>query len=231
MTSQYKGKNLPLFATVTGSQMWQMERADSDVDIYSCYIRDSRSYQIHGRTKGSHNTTYRKKFPHLGINEEKEVQEQSHELERVIKYLKTGNVNFIFLVTSPLHVYEHRNSLQELRQIYIDNMSKNCYNSTLGMARNNMKDFIIHGDPQSLKYKKKLYTIGRGLQFGINLLLYKKPFYQPVYCKSKDELDTLMIKLNDAYDNSHLPNKTDPEPFDNYIVKWRLRKLQDDELI
>lgn len=227
----YKNKDLPLFATVTGSQMWKMDTPESDYDVYSAYLNDSRDFLINGAPRGSKNTTYFKKFPQFGDTEKREVQEQSHELQKVIRYLIKGNLNFIFLVTSPVILYERGNSLQELRQIYIENISKSCYHSTLGMARNNMRDFILHGDKDSLLYKKKLNTIGRNLQFGINLLLYEKPFYQGMNIKSKDEIDALMIKLNDALDHSHLPEKTKPDPFEDYLIKWKFKKFKMDEYI
>lgn len=219
--SRFKGKNLPLFATVTGSHMWKMERPDSDIDIYSCYIRDTTSYFIQGPPISSHNKMY---LNEKGI----QVDEQSHELSKVIKYLKKGNLNFIYLVCSPKIEYEHRTALAELRQIFIDNLSKNCYYSTQGMARNNIKKYLFKKDVPEEIYQKKLNTIGRNIQFGINLILYHKPVFEPIEIQNKKELDDLMLRLDQAYKNSPLPLSPDPEPFDNYVMKWRMRKLIDD---
>lgn len=213
-------KFLELFSTQIGSQMWKMNHKNSDIDIGRIDIMDSQSFLLGIKVKGKH----KKKNE---FNQDVAIQEIGHLIQLLIK----GNVNAIWWVMSPLIISQYRYSLNELRQIVAANYSKETYNSVRGLAKHNVYHFIEHGDNESLKYKKKLGIIGRTLMFGINLLIWEKAIFNPVTIKNVEEIDNLLERLNRALEQSKLPEKCNPEPFQNYLIKYRLLKLKLDKLI
>lgn len=217
-----------LFTTVIGSHMWGMEHPDSDLDYAIIYIADSKDILLGKHIRG------------------KQVQDDFvdrtyYELGHFISNLLKGNCNFMWAVMSPIIEYEYKTSLRELREITSRNLAKNCYNSISGLAKHNIYHFITgerHDktpkreiDRESLLYKKKLNVIGRTLKFGINLLTWEKCLFEKVNIKNEEELWDLKNKLNEAYKNSTLPEKPDKEPFEKYLVKWRLHKMKKEGLI
>jgi hypothetical protein len=134
---------------------------------------------------------------------------------------------------SPIIISKYRNALIELRQIVATNLAKNCYNSINGLVKHNIYHYIE-------KYKdegghdlhaKKLNVIGRTLKFGINILTWGKCMFEKVDIKDVEELYVLREALNKAYMYSALPDKPNPKPFEDYLIKWRLRKMKLDEMI
>jgi len=209
-----------MFTTVTGSHMWNMNRPDSDKDISTVYIVNSEEFIRHGIPK-------RGKFKQSNV-----VDNQIYEIGNVINLLiKDCNVNMVWAVMSPLIENEHNNCLKQLRQILMENMSKKIYYSIEGMTRNNIRDFIMKGDHQSDLYKKKLNVIGRGIQFGINMLIYKKAIFQPIHITHSSQLNDLMLQLMEAFEKTTLPLEIDPKPFEDYLYKWRVKKMEIDEII
>lgn len=220
-----KGQDQTMFECVVGSHIWGMDTSESDIDSSECYIINTRDFLINGKPK-------KDKFKSNVLDENgNRIDKQRYEISKVIELLKQSNPNMLWLVLSPIIQKEWKNSLKELRQITINNLTKKVYYGIEGMCRNNIRDFIMRGDPKSLKYKKKLNKIGRVLQFGITLLLYNKPVFEPKYVKDRNELNDLMIQLKQSFAVTTLPEKVDSKPFDDYLLKWRLRKLQVDELI
>ncbi len=214
-----KMKNiLELFRTNVGSHLWQMNHEKSDIDINVVYLMDSSDWMLGKRPKGKQIQT-------------EEYDYTYYELEHVINQLLKGNCNYLWTVMSPLIKFEWKNTLRELREIVSTNLAKNCFHSINGLSKHNIYHFIEKGDAYSLKYKKKLNVIGRTLKFGINLLLWGKCMFQKTDIKSLDELYDLKNKLNDCYVKSHLPEKPDPKPFENYLIKWRIKKMKMDGLI
>lgn len=211
---------IELFSTNIGSHLWKMNHDDSDIDIGEVDIMDSRSFLLGIKVKGKH----KKKDEY---NRDVQIQEIGH----LISYLIKGNINAIWVVMSPLKVREYHGALGELREIVAKNYSKQTYHSVRGLAKHNVYHFIEHGDRESLKYKKKLGIIGRTLMFGINLLLWEKAMFNPVSIKNAEEIDELLERLSKALEQSKLPEKCNPEPFQNYLIKYRLLKLKLDNLI
>lgn len=217
-----------LFTTIIGSHIWNMQREDSDVDYATVYLADSKDVLLGKKIKGKQKQ-----------DEEKDIT--YYELGHFISNLVKGNVNFIWAVMSPLVVGEYKSALRELREITSTNLSKNCFYSINGLAKHNIHHFITGErqwntqsreiDPNSLIYKKKLNVIGRTLKFGINLLTWEKCMFEKVDIKKEEELWDLKNKLNEAFKNSSLPEKPDKEPFEKYLIKWRLYKLKKDGLI
>lgn len=232
-------KMFELFTTIIGSHMWGMERPDSDFDYSTVYMIESENVllgkNIRGKQKkdGIDDITYYELLPFI---------------ENLIKM----NCNYLWGVMSPIIKYEYKNALRELREITSTNLAKNAFFSINGMAKHNIYHFITglrnkegaddtvnkrwtsksrEIDPNSVIYKKKLNVIGRSLKFGINLLTWEKCLFEKVNIKTEEELYDLKNKLNEAFKNSSLPEKPDKEPFEKYLIKWRLYKLKKDELI
>jgi len=205
-----------LWRTLVGSHMWGMQRPDSDEDIAII-------------TTTSTNDVFLEQ-----IHKTKQYKEENHditiyELGELIRGLQSGNVNYMWSVMSPCILSQTRNSLSELRQIVSENLSKNYFKAINGMATHNMYHFILHPDKlTAVEFKKKLNTIGRSLQYGINLLLYKKALFQKVDIKDKEELDKMMLNFAEVYKNSDLPEKPSPEPFERYLLKWRMYQFRQD---
>jgi len=210
--------HLELFKTNIGSHMWKMNHPKSDIDVAAVYLMDSRDFLLGKRIKG-------KQIQH------EEYDYTFYELSMVIEHLIKGNVNYLWAVMSPIILSKYKSALQELRQIVSTNISKNCYNSISGLAKHNIYHFIEKGDRESAKYKKKLNVIGRTLKFGINALTWGKFLFDKVDIQSEDELWELKNKLDAAYKHSTLPEKPNPEPFEKYLIKWRLHKMKIDGLI
>lgn len=211
--------DLELFRTQIGSQMWKMDHENSDTDIAIVYMTNSRDFLLGKRVKGK----FTKK-------EAENIDLVYYEIGHVIAQLMKGNVNFLWLVLSPLEISGYHSALDELKTITSLNLSKASYHSIKGLAKHNIYHFIENGDSESLKYKKKLGIIGRTLLFGINMLLWGKAMFKPVYPKDSYEIDYLLDRLNNALETSKLPEKPDPKPFQDYLVKYRLLKLKLDGL-
>lgn len=233
-----------LFTTVIGSHMWNMQHPDSDIDYATIYMADSRDILLSKNIKGKQ-------------VQDDFVDRTYYELGHFISNLLKGNVNFIWAVMSPLIEKEYKTSLRELREITSRNLAKNCFYSINGLAKHNIYHFITGTksttidvgyitekkmaknwtsksreiDRESALYKKKLNVIGRTLKFGINLLTWGKCMFQKVDIKTEEELWELKTKLNEAFKNSMLPEKPDKEPFEKYLIKYRLHKMKKEGLI
>ena len=205
---------LELFRTNIGSHMWKMNHEGSDEDIGIVYMMDSRDLLLGKYPKG--------KQQH-DVNNQDLVY---YELSTVIEQLLKGNVNFLWLTMSPVIVSEYRNALKELREVVATNLSKQSYHSIAGIAKHNIYHFIQKGDRDSAIYKKKLNLIGRTLKFGINLLTWGKCMYQKVDIQNEAELLELKTQLDQSYQSSTLPETPDPKPFEQYLIRWRLKYLQ-----
>lgn len=204
---------MELFKSIVGSHMWGMNRPDSDIDYNTVWLAPSVDILLGKQIKG--------KFV-----QENKIDTTYYELGDVVNQLIKGNVNYIWMVASPVVEFEHDSSKRALYQIFVENMSKAPYHSIMGMSKHNLYHFIERGDRESALYKKKLNVIGRTLQFGINMLLYEKILFEKTQIKTREELDLLVIRLNEAYKGSILPENPNPEPFHKYLLKWRMYDLE-----
>ena len=240
-----KMKNtLELFKTNIGSHMWKMNHENSDIDIAVIYLMDSRDWMLGKIPKGKQIQTGEYDYTY-------------YELEHVINHLLKGNCNYLWAVMSPLIDYGYRTAIRDLRQIVSTNLAKNCFFSINGLSKHNIYHYITGEktteidigylterkmsrktkapiyeiDTNSKIYKKKLNVIGRTILFGINLLVWGKCMFEKVNVENVEDLWALKNKLNESFKNSHLPEKPDPKPFEDYLIKWRIKKMKMDGLI
>jgi len=219
-TNKKINENLELWKVCIGSHMWGMERPDSDVDYVSIYLMSGDKFLIGTRSNNF-----------FTQDKEKKIDHQRHEIGKCISEIKKMNVNFVWAVMSPIIKSQHRNWLQQLRQLVVENPSKQIFYSVKGMAKNNIKRFIESGEKNTAKYFKKLNQISRSVNFAINYFLYGKFLFEKTSIKTKNELDLLMEKLQRLYEQSNYPDHPNPEPFNKYLKKIRLYSLRLSELI
>lgn len=202
-----------LFATIYGSHLWSMDTPQSDFDIAEIYqvpseiILSGASYP---------ETLPQKKYESDNI----QVEKTMWEIEHLIKYLLKGNQNAIWMTCSPLILKtcpEHA----ELVKIIKGNLCKNTYHSCKGMSESQISD----------SYKRNLGMKGlrsawRTTNFGINLLLYNKVLFESApekvtleMCKQK------LMELDNAYQESSLPEFPNEEPFRQWLYKLRMNEL------
>jgi predicted nucleotidyltransferase len=204
-----------LWKTNVGSHMWKMNRPDSDIDVFEAYIVPTRDILQGVSRQNSHQT----------ITEE--VDTSRHEIGRVIDMLIKGNVNFVLGVMSPI-ILQDSPELQELRQVYRANMSKNIYNSIHGMALSNYTKYFESSKDTS---RKKLAQVLRLINFGEKILMKKQIEFTPVL--PDEELSPSLIKskiqsleqYRDYYPDDELPQNPNPEPYRDYLEKLRRKEL------
>lgn len=229
-----------LFRTIVGSHMWNQHRSDSDTDLFECYVADTRSILLGDRYDRGKKTK--------GDNWEKDSFEIGHVIEMLLK----GNVNFIWGVMSPKKNLVATNidpNMWDLRRIVMDNLSKATVHSIRGFAIHNLKHWFglrlekvvnhITGEvyyytkeakpprllPEHLKYRKILNTCARTLDFGIKLLKDNiLDFDHPKGAKEPKDILLLLGELEQAYKESELPDKPDPEPFEKFLIAMRRRE-------
>lgn len=233
-----------LFKTIIGSYMWNQQHEGSDTDYFKVYVFDSRSFLLGNRHSGGHHS------------EDKEKNEEivSYEIGHVIRELQKGNVNFLWGVLSPKLVFA-RDEYIELVKIVFNNLSKNCIHSIRGFAMHNLwhwyglkLDKKINIDNETVYYIKKtkearltsdkkkywkiLNTCVRTIDFGIKLLRDRKiDFIAHQSVINVQEIITLLGELEQAYKESELPEKTNNEPFEKFLLNLRLNNLKKEGLI
>ena len=205
-----------LWSTCVGSHAWGMQRADSDIDIYRCYLAPSEDFLLGHMHNGGHQS------------QTADVDTVSFELGHLINQLRKGNLNHIIGLMSP--VVEHTTTEHDaLKEIFQDSLSKNAYNSIHGMAKSNFKRYFEDKPRTYLtdtEMVKKLGQVGRVIKFGIRLLLYHEVAFEAYQPKDRFEITGLMSELDDAYANSTLPDKPDARVYDDWLLKIRLDQLK-----
>jgi len=204
-----------LFITNVGSHLWKMNRPDSDVDLYKVYIAPSENFLL-GKM-------------HMGGHEGKSgnTETVSFEVGHVIKQLKGGNLNHLLGVMSNI-ILETSSEHAELQKILSENIGKNCYHSIHGMSWHNYKRYF-EDSPKTrldeLEYKKKLGQIGRVIKFGINLLRGGGFMFESYQPKSWWDIRKMLEELDESYKTSLLPEQSDGEVFDDFLLRLRLKHL------
>ena len=201
-----------LWHTNVGSHMWRMDRPDSDIDVFEAYIVPTRDILRGISRQNSH------------CSQTEKIDTAKHEIGKVVEMLISGNINFVLGVISPI-ILNDSPELQELRDIYRANLSKNIYNSVHGMALHNYKKYFETGKDPSWK---KLAQVLRLLRFGERILRYGDIRFEPV---SVDEIlvprviESKIADLERYYDDSPLPKRPDEGPYRDYLEKLRRAEL------
>ena len=202
-----------------GSHVWQMNRPDSDIDIFTSYVVPSKDI-LSGvnRGYGSHASGG------LCVGEMDTV---SHEIGKIVEQLIKGNINFLIGTLSPLVMFERDDYLRSLKSIiYEYGETKACTHSIRGLAVHNYKKYIIGSDTaRDYPITKKCNLINRTLLFGINLMNGNGFEFNPVTRQTPEDVKNLLEEFDKAVIASDLHDKTNSEPFQEYLLGVRLAEL------
>ena len=226
-----------IFTTNVGSQMWNMERPDSDYDLYSVFVRPTTEILLGCNNKNPKMLKYNI-YDLNTLNDASyiAIDEQLMEAGNIIKQLKQSNINALWTIFSPIVILNDLGFLQRFRDITIQNLSKEVYHSTKGLATSNIKRFIEKGDRDSMKFAKKCGIIARTLSWGCDLLREGRiPEFTPMIAGTNEAyLYEWLDALDVALEMSRLPDKAPvPGLFDELLLdlrKWDYEKRKIDKL-
>lgn len=208
------GRNIiPISVTNVGSHMWRMNHENSDIDLGIIYVTSTSEY-LRG-TAFTDSKQYKEGIEDWTV----------HEIGKVVQMLLSGNVNYVWILTSPKIEYGTK-SFEELKQIYLNNISANIYHSIKGLSIKNYKKYLVNGNLAEgeglAKLEKKRKIIVRTLKFGINILEGGVPTYEPVTEDLDNEkVQEYIAKLDEAYKNTKLPEKPKEEPYRAFLENVR----------
>lgn len=156
------------------------------------------------------------------IEDGKEIDAQFMEIGHLVGLLKKGNVNAIWGVCSPV-VHVESTFRKALAYTVKNNLSSQTYASINGMAHSQMNDTVKRAgvrDPV-----KNRNTAARTLKFGIRLIADSEIRFDPVGDTSSAEVGELFRQLDEARDNSPLPDEVNPDPFERFLYDIRISEL------
>jgi hypothetical protein len=194
--------------------MWKMNHAKSDIDLGVIYVAPTN--------KILHGTAYIDS-KQLKIEE---LDVAVHEISKVVDMLISGNVNFLWIVSSPIIMLETP-YLRELRNILNTNLSANTYHSIKGLSIKNYKKYLVDGnlaEGEGIEiFAKKRKIIMRTLNYGIKLLNGEGCLnFVPASGEYDNQiiLDTIEA-LDKAYENTILPEKPNEEIYRDFLERVR----------
>jgi predicted nucleotidyltransferase len=192
-----------------------MNRPDSDLDIFECYLAPSEDFLVG------------KQHLHCHFSQTESVDHQSAELGTVVKQLLANNFNYYVNVFSPI-VIDDWEDLGELRRLAEMNISKKAFHSIYGLGMSNYRKYlvnVIQADKGDIP--KRCRIIARSVKFGIKLLEEGKIEFNPVGETSVKEVEQLLERLKEAEKNSSLPDEPQhPEALYDFLLKIRLKELK-----
>ncbi|MCP4136269.1 MAG: hypothetical protein GY754_35190 [bacterium] len=203
-----------LWRTVWGSHLWGMNNPESDEDC--CVV-----YQIDSKTVFLGTTNKKLIIPHENGTRRKSGGNDEHwyELGRAVQLILKGSLTLLYGVMSPIVVNQYSTVLEELQTIIKNQPCKIFYKILLRDVRESEKAMKRAKDTGF--YLKHLRIACRNLQFGITLFTGNTYEFLPSYTEDPDELERLRSRLIDVFEKSQLPDAFDPEPFEEYIIRWR----------
>lgn len=205
-----------LYVSSVGSQLWHMERPDSDTDYFAIYQAKSTDILLGKECTKSHHT----------LKGDDDIQ--SHELGQTVASLTQCNLNFLVGLFSPLTV-KPWDRLDELRALAKLNLSRACYKSIHGMAVGNFNKYIKTGKETGAPAQKRMNTICRSLRMGINLLKTGEFAFVPFEGASPDTVVAMIQMLDEAHENSKLPAKPPcPEKLEAWLLERRIEAACDE---
>jgi hypothetical protein len=202
-----------LFETVIGSHIWKMNHEGSDLDIFRCYMGDTRDILLGKVPKN----TFDQSIPNVDV--------QITEIGAVISQLIYNNLNYLIAIHSPIVRFDNGNVLVKLRELSLKGLSKEAYNSIFGMCMQNYKKYIETGKDIS---EKRCNTIARTARFGYNLLANKTIVFEGVSGFTPQKLSAAFQELTVAKENSTLPEKCPAEikeEFEDLLIKLRISDI------
>jgi predicted nucleotidyltransferase len=194
-----------------------MNSIESDIDLVMIYIAPTRSL-LRGETV--HSTIRQQIAPENGEIYDTLGWEIGHLINQLIK----GNINAIWYATSPLVIKPSRVQ-EELLDLVRANLCRETYHSIKGMAESQIKS----EEKPAIKPRiagKGYRTALRTINFGIKLLSEARICFTPVlHAPSAGEVMVRMEQLEDAYQNSPLPDRPDEEAFREFLLRLRLEEM------
>lgn len=207
-----------LWTTNVGSHAWKMNRPDSDIDLFTaCVVPTVDILSGRNRGHGSHNF------------QSEDEDHVSHEIGKIVNELIKGNINFLVGTLSNLIIYQQNDYLTELRQILEEHgQTKACTHSIKGLAVHNYRKYIVNcnTDKKDQLLTKKCNMINRTLLFGINVLEGSGFIFTSIKNQTPHDVKELIDYFDDAIINSPLPETTDKKPFQDWLLRVRLKELE-----
>lgn len=235
-----------IWRTTVGSHMWKMNHEGSDIDIFEVFIQDMYEILAGRQIRGGEEEHW----------DHPKTDKTAYEIGHVIEQLQKGNINFLWGLMSwisgydlwradPTWHFDCKEFHAELKQIVLDNLSKNYIHAITGLARRNLAkyfgikvktkdekiEFVQVSDgklePTDYKYTKKLKLMFRTLLQGMILLTENRIEFPNVGKRAINLiiLENLYKDVIDEYKLSDLPEKPDSKPFDDFLVRIRLRYM------
>lgn len=203
-----------LFISCVGSHMWGMQSRESDIDLVMIYIAPTKSILRGERIM----PTVRQEIAARGG----EVYDTlGWEIGHLINQLIKGNVNAIWYVSSPL-IIKPSPIQEELSLLVQANLCRETYRSIKGMVESQIKS-----EEKPTKRPGKGYrTALRTINFGIALLKEGRICFAPVlHTPGVGEVMERMVRLEEAYEFSRLPDLPDEEAFREFLLRLRLKEM------
>lgn len=202
--------------------MWGMEEFASDYDLMEIYQEDTKDI-----LRGKRVSTT---LPQKGYTDDQGrlIDKQYMEIGHLINLLCKGNINAIWVVTSPI-VHQENKWRFILDSIIRENLSRCSYNSIFGMSISQEQDSIKRELVRD-GIKSRLTAL-RTLKFGIELLENNVLNYNVMnkYITrddiSYDELENERNILSLVYNNSKLPDIVNDELFRELLYNIRMEDL------
>jgi len=195
--------------------MWNMETPDSDHDYMIIYQQSTKEIL-------SGYPYYTGKAQHTKISGNKIYDCQFMEIGHLINLLIKGNINAIWIVTSPIIKHDSK-ILQTLREIVLHNLSKRSYDSLRGMSISQYNDAIKRPNTRENKAYKACLRI---LKFGKYMFDTGNLNYMPVkHLIIKEEIDNAFEQLDLSHRFTQLPNEPDESAFREFLYNIRISDL------
>lgn len=213
-----------LWETNVGSHMWNMNRPDSDYDIFEAYIVDTKEL-LRGRAKTE---SYQKHYPVNGDTVKVDTDVSGHEIGTVIQQLLKGNMNYLWGVMSPIIISQKDQTLERLRDIVKRNIAKNCVNSIRGMVIGNYNKYILYGSNNTCtgdELVKKCNMMARSLDFGEHILKGDGFMFNSFTATTPADVQYMLKKIDQALAESRLPEFPNEEPYREFLLNLRMMHL------
>jgi predicted nucleotidyltransferase len=210
-----------LWSAVWGSHMWGMAGPSSDTDRCIVYQVEDRTLVLGAFEREllrPHQRGFHRKPPG--------GDEHWYEIGRVVQLLLGGSVTMLYgvmspLVDAPVAAHGELRSLleQQPSRVFYRALMRDVGDSEIRMRRALDEDF----------HRKHLRIACRNLQFAITLFAEGRYEFRPSEAVDARELAALREQLAGVNRSSRLPERFDPRPFHDYLVRWRRMRSRMDE--